>query len=92
MGFLLAHCLIGCDFLVNFESINCCLSLCFVFFQNAGILATATTMRRPTAPVIDSPSSIMSDGSNNWNGMIPRVRRKWVDVVEGKIKFEIKQK
>ena len=31
---------------------------------------------------LDSPCSVASDGSSNWNG-IPRVRRKWVDVVEG---------
>ena len=36
-------------------------------------------------PVLDSPCSVASDGSStNWNG-IPRVRRKWIDVVEGKI-------
>ena len=35
-------------------------------------------------PVLDSPCSVASDGSStNWNG-IPRVRRKWIDVVEGK--------
>jgi len=33
-------------------------------------------------PVLDSPCSVASDGSStNWNG-IPRVRRKWIDVVE----------
>ena len=34
-------------------------------------------------PILDSPCSINSDGSSGWNG-IPRVRRKWIDVVEGK--------
>ena len=35
-------------------------------------------------PVLDSPCSVASDGSStNWNG-IPRVRRKWIDVVEGR--------
>ena len=29
---------------------------------------------------IESPAS---DGSTSWNGVIPRVRRKYVDVVEG---------
>ena len=33
-------------------------------------------------PVLDSPCSVNSDGSSGWNG-IPRVRRKWIDVVEG---------
>ena len=33
-------------------------------------------------PVLDSPCSVNSDGSSSWNG-IPRVRRKWIDVVEG---------
>ncbi len=32
-------------------------------------------------PVLDSPCSVTSDGSTSWNG-IPRVRRKWIDVVE----------
>lgn len=36
-----------------------------------------------STPVIDSPCSVGSDGSLSWNG-IPRVKRKWVDVVEGK--------
>ena len=31
---------------------------------------------------LESPCSVASDGSLNWNG-IPRARRKWVDVVEG---------
>ena len=31
---------------------------------------------------LESPCSVASDGSLNWNG-IPRVRRKWVDVIEG---------
>lgn len=35
-----------------------------------------------TATQLESPCSIASDGSTNWNG-IPRVRRKWVDAVEG---------
>lgn len=34
-----------------------------------------------STPVIDSPCSVGSDGSLSWNG-IPRVKRKWVDVVE----------
>eukprot|EP00095_Tigriopus_kingsejongensis_P005920 maker-scaffold825_size91437-snap-gene-0.16 protein:Tk05920 transcript:maker-scaffold825_size91437-snap-gene-0.16-mRNA-1 annotation:"gamma-1-syntrophin isoform x2" len=34
-----------------------------------------------STPVIDSPCSVGSDGSTSWNG-IPRVKRKWVDVVE----------
>ena len=34
------------------------------------------------ATQLESPCSIASDGSTNWNG-IPRVRRKWVDAVEG---------
>jgi len=48
---------------------------------NIYLQASAITIRRPTAPVIDSPSSVSSE--TNWNGVIPRVRRKWVDVVEG---------
>ena len=36
------------------------------------------------ASQLESPSSVASDGSLNWNG-IPRVRRKWVDVIEGNI-------
>lgn len=35
-----------------------------------------------TASQLESPSSVASDGSLNWNG-IPRVRRKWIDVIEG---------
>ena len=31
---------------------------------------------------LESPCSVASDASLNWNG-IPRVRRKWVDVIEG---------
>ncbi len=33
---------------------------------------------------MDSPSSVASDASgSNWYGVIPRVRRKYVDVIEG---------
>ena len=32
---------------------------------------------------LESPCSVASDASLNWNG-IPRVRRKWVDVIEGR--------
>ena len=39
-------------------------------------------------PVLDSPCSVNSDGSSGWNG-IPRVRRKWIDVVEGMHSVEI---
>ena len=35
-----------------------------------------------TGTQLESPCSVASDGSLNWNG-IPRVRRKWVDGVEG---------
>ena len=38
--------------------------------------------RKVPVPVLDSPCSVNSDGSTSWNG-IPRVRRKWIDVVEG---------
>jgi len=42
--------------------------------------STASTSK--PVPVLDSPCSVASDGSStNWNG-IPRVRRKWIDVVE----------
>ena len=37
-----------------------------------------------TGTQLESPCSVASDGSLNWNG-IPRVRRKWVDVVEGEL-------
>jgi len=37
--------------------------------------------RKVPVPVLDSPCSVNSDGSTSWNG-IPRVRRKWIDVVE----------
>ena len=42
-----------------------------------------------TTSQLESPSSVASDGSLNWNG-IPRVRRKWVDVVEGTTLFIVK--
>ena len=42
-------------------------------------------------PILDSPCSVASDGSStNWNG-IPRVRRKWIDVVEGKLSYHFRQ-
>merc|ERR1719362_2848975 len=43
---------------------------------------SSTPSTSKPVPVLDSPCSVASDGSStNWNG-IPRVRRKWVDVVE----------
>ena len=46
---------------------------------------SSTPSTSKPVPVLDSPCSVASDGSStNWNG-IPRVRRKWVDVVEGKV-------
>ena len=46
---------------------------------------SSTPSTSKPVPVLDSPCSVASDGSStNWNG-IPRVRRKWVDVVEGKL-------
>ena len=42
--------------------------------------------RKVPVPVLDSPCSVNSDGSTSWNG-IPRVRRKWIDVVEGNFLF-----
>ena len=52
--------------------------------------STASTSK--PVPVLDSPCSVASDGSStNWNG-IPRVRRKWIDVVEGMYKHNYKIK
>ena len=46
---------------------------------------SSTPSTSKPVPVLDSPCSVASDGSStNWNG-IPRVRRKWVDVVEGEL-------
>ncbi len=42
-----------------------------------------SSVTSPQGCCLDSPSSVTSDASATWNG-IPRVRRKWIDVVEGK--------
>ena len=39
---------------------------------------------------LESPCSVASDASLNWNG-IPRVRRKWVDVIEGRMVYMIQK-